>query len=125
MDHQDSIRRNKAVEDKSLKAAVFDEPVILINLGPNYQPSMSADALYEATKSLLSVDEAQTKKTWLVCAAYQGFIKEVYVVSRWSKAGRWGKYNFEGKVAEDELREKYAGKSVSSYTKRGNQTAVE
>lgn len=124
MEHESSIKRNQDVEDKHLKMAVFNEPVILVNLGPHYQPSMSGPDLYEATKSVLRVSEDYAKKTRLVCASYQNFIKEVYTVTRWLKDGSWGKYIFEGQVADEELRARYIGRSVAAYWKRGSQDAI-
>jgi hypothetical protein len=115
MEHEESIKRNQAVEDKHLRMAVFSEPAILVNLGQLYQPSIDAVSLYEVMRSLVKVSGWRVKKIRLVCAVYTGFIKEVYVVSRWSRAHLWGSYSFEGETAPDELREKYVGRSVAAY----------
>jgi hypothetical protein len=115
MSHQFSEKRNKEVEKSRLRAAVFNEPAILVNLGSLYQPSMDAASLHEITRSLLKVNGKRAKKTRLVCAVYQGFIKEVYVVTCWLKPHFWSSYEFEGEAAPEELREKYVGRSVSSY----------
>ncbi len=120
MEYKDGVEHNQEVEDQDLEEAVFGEPAILINLGQLYQPNMGKDFLYEATRSLLSINFKRAKKIRIACAVYQGFIKEVYIVSQWLKADEWGKYYFEGEVATDEFREKYVGKSVASYWKRGS-----
>ena len=109
---EDSIQ---AVEKRHLREAVFGEPAVLVSLGQLYQPSIDAVSLYETMRSLVKVGRWRAKKIKLVCAVYAGFIKEVYVVSRWSRANFWSSYSFEGEVAADDLREKYVGSSVAAY----------
>ncbi|HOX29727.1 MAG TPA: hypothetical protein P5080_00170 [Candidatus Paceibacterota bacterium] len=124
MNHQFSEKRNKEVEKSHLKMAVFNEPAILVNLGSLYQPNIDPRSMYEITKSLLKVNGKRAKKIRLVCAAYHGFIKEVYIVSGWSKPHFWSSYSFDGEPAPLELREKYVGRSVASYWEWGSQAPI-
>lgn len=124
MSHQFSERRNKEVEKSHLRVAVFNEPAILVNLGSLYQPGIDPRSLYEITRSLLKVSGKRAKKTRLVCAVYHGFIKEVYLVSGWSRPHFWSSYNFDGEPAPKELREKYVGRSVASYWEWGSQAPM-
>lgn len=115
MAHQFSDKRNKEAEKRHLRIAVFDEPAILVNLGQLYQPNIGEAALYEITRSLAKVGGKRAKRTKLVCAVYQGFIKEVYAVSKWKRSHFWSSFCFEGAAGSDKLREKYINHSVAAY----------
>ena len=55
------------------------------------------------------------------CSVYGGVVQEVFAIKDWSHClGTTRKIQFEGKVAPREIRDKYIGKSVAGYWKRGN-----
>lgn len=101
---------------------IIDDPVILININKKYQRNMSASDLYEATRSAWVVALRRNKAKYAL-SCYKGIIREVYEISIWSKVNnkRW---EFEGKIAQDEIRNKYLHKSISKYVVKGKANPI-
>ena len=70
-------------------------------------------------------------------AVHEGIVKEVYEIESWHAAGttpytsrslsdvqREGRWEFLGKPARDELRNRYVGRSVAAYFERGNANPI-
>ena len=114
----------------------IDENVIIFRIA-KYQHGMSAREIYDLTRRCWKVNVEKARKADLAFAVYKGIVLEVYRIDKWvpghstynsipvsdeikrrdKQQGRW---EFEGRVA-DNLREKYVGKNVSGFFKRGNQ----
>ena len=114
----------------------IDENVIIFRIA-KYQHGMSAREIYDLTRRCWKVNVEKARKADLAFAVYKGIVLEVYRIDEWvpghstynsipvsdeikrrdKQQGRW---EFEGRVA-DNLREKYVGKNVSGFFKRGNQ----
>jgi hypothetical protein len=112
------------------------DPVFLIRVPRAFRPGMSDLALYEATRGVWRIGPRREKALYAL-AVYQGVVEEVYEIGHWQPAltaryttrtldpaiakGRW---EFVGAVAPDAIRQRYRGKSVSSYFTRGAQNPV-
>ncbi len=71
-------------------------------------------------------------------AVFLGVVREVYEISSWHRAGstayefrtherlgeRQDRWEFVGARAVDEIRERYVGRSVQAYFRRGQQSPV-
>ena len=103
---------------------IFDEPAILLKINERYRKGMSDEEMYRATKDAWTVRLERVKdKVKIACSVYGGVVQEVFAVDEWSyypHTGRIRKIQFEGKIAPKEIRDKYRGKSVAGYWKRGN-----
>src|SRR5882762_9189208 len=97
-----------------------DDPVVAVNLYQTYRYGMSAEELYDCTRGIWRLSKGRAEEAKYVFAVYRGVIIEVYEADSWLPAGttqyRWrqfthahlqGRYEFVGKVAPDEIREKY------------------
>ncbi|REG94500.1 hypothetical protein [Algoriphagus antarcticus] len=121
----------------------IDEPAILIRINPGYSSSMSANVLYECTRSKWKVNPERALKAHYSFAVFKGVIVEVYEISNWIPApalpidpnysekskinlreGLSGRYEFEGKLASKEIRDKYINQSVHHYFKQGNSNPI-
>ena len=114
--------------------ATIDEPVILIRINQLYRRDMSPLELYEATRGIWIVGPRREGAAFAF-AVFHGLVREVYRIRGWHPAltlkyetrdltereatGRW---EFEGDVADAELRNKYRNKSVHQYFVKGNQS---
>lgn len=112
----------------------IEHPVLLIRINKLYRRDMSELELYEATRGIWKLGERRTSVTYAF-ALFHGLVREVYEVKSWHPAltqpyetrdfsqhnvtGRW---EFEGKIAPTDVRDRYRGKSVHLYLKRGNQS---
>ena len=114
----------------------IDENVIIFRI-TKYQPGMSATEIYDLTRRCWKVNVEKARKADLAFAVHNGIVLEVYKIVEWfpghstynsipvsdeikrrdKQEGRW---EFVGRVA-DNLREKYVGKNVSVFFKKGNQ----
>lgn len=125
-------------EDMNEKLTVesIDENVIIFRI-TKYQLGMSETEIYDLTRTCWKVNVKNARKADLAFAVYKGIVLEVYRIDKWvpghstynsipvsdeiKRAGQAeGRWEFVGHVAED-LREKYVGKNVSGFFKRGNQ----
>jgi len=100
---------------------------MIININQSFRFGMAAIELYDATRSAWVVGERKDKARYGL-AVYQGIIQEVYEIKGWFKANstynsrkpeqiavleeRW---EFVGRIAEDDIRTKYRYKDVSKY----------
>lgn len=111
----------------------IEHPVLLIRINKLYRRHMSELELYEATRGIWKLGERRESAVYAF-AIFHGLVREVYEVKSWHPAhtlpyetrdltqrntiGRW---EFDGKVAPADVRDRYQGKSVHQYLKRGNQ----
>lgn len=102
-------------------------PAILITINQLYRSDMTAEELYEATRGIWVLGERRNRAEFAL-AVYQGIVREVYRIHSWYPAGtleyrtrepsefrnthNLGRWEFEGKVAEEAIREEYVGFSV-------------
>lgn len=104
--------------------AIFNEPVLLININHLYSKSKDVD-LYEITRKYWKVNIGRANKIKIVCATYLGIIREVFEVEEWKLSRRDDKRAyFVGTKAKKSIRDKYINKSVKNYCKRGSQNPI-
>ena len=104
---------------------------MLIRINRLYHDFMSSEEMYEATRGIWRVGERRYKADYAF-TVFKGIVKEVYKINQWYPAlttkyrsrkfleeiknidssNRW---EFEGDIAEDYIREKYLEKSVIRY----------
>lgn len=112
------------------------ESALLIRINKLYRYGMDEIGLYEATRGVWKVGEKR-KKAQYAFAVYKGIVREVYRIHDWSRAGtttyktrlqekfnKPNRWEFEGKVAEDNVRKKYLNKSVDRYFAVGSQNPI-
>jgi hypothetical protein len=103
------------------KAVTFDEPCIIININRLFTRGISAQKLYDSTRSSWVVGTSRDKAKFAI-ASYRGLVREVYEIERWQPNGdRW---EFIGKVADDKIRDKYLNQSLENYIKKGGQNPI-
>lgn len=113
-----------------------DDPALLIRINRLYRPGMTAQALYEATRGVWRVG-ARREGVKFALAVFEGVVREVYDIEEWHRAGSTpystrerdalpldGRWEFTGRPAPKELREKYVGRSVAAYFTRGQQNPL-
>ena len=97
---------------------------------------MARWARTDATRGVWRVG-SKRERARLALAVHNGLVLEVYVIHQWLPAGSTpyvkrtptevsvaGRWEFVGEVAAPEVREKYRGRSVAHYFKRGHQNPV-
>ena len=112
--------------------ARIDEPVVAININKTYRDGISAGELYDCTRGIWRLDRERAENAQFAFAVYQGFVKEVYEINQWHRelsteyknrqpkhTKLKNRFEFVGKVAQDNIRDKYVGKQISK-RHRGN-----
>jgi hypothetical protein len=112
------------------------EPALLVRIAKMYRPDMSPDELYEATRGVWKLGPDKDAAEYALSVA-NGIVQEVYAVGAWYEAGSTpyttrpisqvsipGRWEFTGSIAPAAVREKYLGRSVAHYFKRGNVSPV-
>lgn len=119
--------------DDDAVAVVVEEPTILIRIAQLWDPGMSDDELYDATRGHWKVGKRRDTVA-LAMAVATGIVREVYVIDRWHRAGTTSsatsihasapadRWEFTGRVADEEIRSKYVGRSVRDYFAKGNRS---
>ena len=100
--------------------------VILIRIPVLYRPDMDAAELYEATRGVWALSARRARRAEYVFAVTDQLVREVYRPDRWEPAGstpysfrsqeamrRYGRWEFVGRLAEVEIRERYLGMSLA------------
>lgn len=113
-----------------------EDPALLIRVNRLYRHNMSASDLYEATRGVWRLSKRREGARYAL-AVFEGVVREVYVIDAWQPAGTTpyasrppedvevtGRWEFTGRLAPDAVREKYRGRSVAAYFKRGQQFPV-
>lgn len=105
--------------------AVIEEPIILININNLYQRDITEKEIYDATRKSWRININRVSNIKFACSVYRGIIKEVFLINKWLPSPEVeGRYMFQGKVAPENLRDKYLNKSVSKYWKQGSQNPI-
>lgn len=108
---------------------------VIININGQYNRCMGQAGIYAATKECWRMDKNRLKGIKYVLSEYRGLIVEVFEVEKWYSKERtyWSGKNigqtylgwgFEGKVAEDSIRNLYINKSIAHIKKRGQANPV-
>lgn len=104
------------------RVITITEPTIIININKLYKRFMSPQELYEATRSSWKVALHRRNSVLYAVAAFRGLVREVYKIDSWNPKGdRW---EFIGKIAEPEVREKYINQSLDNYITKGSQNPI-
>lgn len=103
----------------------IDERVVAININRTYRSNSSAEILYDNTRGIWRLRKSRVEKAQYAFAIYKGVIKEVYEIDEWYPAGSTkylqrrftpinliDRYEFTGKLASDEIRNKYVGRTM-------------
>ncbi len=119
-----------------MSAIQITEPALLIRISKLFKKGMTAEQMFEATRGVwkIGVDRDSAKYALSIAA---GQVREVYEIGAWQPAGtatyntrpkadvtipdRW---EFTGKIAPAEIRDKYIGQSVKHYFLQGNSNPV-
>lgn len=102
------------------------EPSMLIRINELFRDDMSAEELYNATRSSWRVSLNRANNVEYALSVYKGIVREVYLITAWQEADPMaheknnGRFEFIGNIAEDTVRNKYKLKSVKHYFKKGN-----
>ncbi len=101
------------------------EPSVLIRINRLYTPGIEAQRLYEITRGVWKVGERRNQLVYAF-AVYRGVVREVYKIQAWHRAGTThyqyrkkrvvnvrGRWEFEGRLAESSVRNRYRGGSVA------------
>jgi len=112
------------------------EPALLIRPAKLFEPKMSAQQIYEATRGVWKVGADRNLAEIALCVV-NGVVQEVYSVGAWHPAGTTpyhtrpksevnidGRWEFTGEVAPEDVRLKYVGQSVAHYFEHGNANPV-
>ncbi|MNL31877.1 hypothetical protein D3C87_1536910 [compost metagenome] len=104
---------------------------------------MNKEALYDYTRGRWKLNPERAKNAKYAIAIYKGVVQEVYEIDDWHKAGTTkstrkpndkpelnstksliGRFEFKGKLAPEEIRNKYINKSVKHYFVKGNSNPI-
>jgi len=117
------------------------EPSLLIRTSRLFKKGMTNHELYEITQGDWKLGPDREKATYAFCITNM-IVQQIYVIQYWQPAGtktyttaaqqaanikdgRWdGRWEFIGEIAPAAIGDKYIGKSVEHYFKRGNASPV-
>ncbi len=110
------------------------DPALLIRINRLYRHGMSDRKLYEATRGVWKLGPRRSGAK-LAFAVFEGVVREVFEIQSWHPAGTTSyqtrtdihsldRWEFEDKVAQDDIRNKYINKSVEQYFARNPQNPI-
>lgn len=112
---------------------VFDDDCVLIRINDSYADSAKQTAmdLYDATRGIWRVSLASANNAKYALAIFGGVVREVYQIAAWLPAEATmyveqdrnyeptDRFEFVGRIADQEIRTRYRWKSVAHFFKRG------
>lgn len=116
-------------------AIMIEEKGIIFRIRKTYRPRMDALGLYEATRAEWRLGKRRIEAKYGFAVSDKKIV-EVYAIDEWLPAGtstyqtrnfskfdrsRW---EFSGRVADDWVRNKYIGKTVSTDLLRGSNPII-
>lgn len=121
----------------------IEEPAILIKVNQSFRFSMTEIELYDYTRGRWRLNPERAKNAKYGFAVYQGVIQEVYEIHAWHNAGTTEstrkpndtselnsteslirRFEFTGKLAPKEIREKYRLMSVEHIFSKNSQNPI-
>lgn len=130
---------NYRYNQKVLSIDDINENVIMIRINQHYHYGMDGVELYDVTRGTWRVNFEQVNKVKYAFSVYDGMVLEVYQIAAWlpafstlsginvSKEIREecvGRYEFVGRIADSQIRNKYVGCIVSGLFPKGNQNPI-
>ena len=109
---------------------------IVININRQYNRACGSDAIYLATKQAWKIGKKRTAKIHFVLSEYRGLIVEVFKVDDWyeitrtygancKNAGKsYTAYGFNGKIADNYIRNLYINKSIADRKVQGRSNPI-
>lgn len=121
-----------------IKLEDIKDNIILININQLYRENMEPFELYEATRGHWVVTLDNAKKAKYAFSVFKGEVLEVYEIVEWFPAlstlmqreiniepgTEEKRYEFVGKLAPDEIRDKYKYKSVAHFYEQGMRNPI-
>lgn len=130
------MRLEDAVAHYSRKPVQIQEPAILTRINRLYRFGMSAQELYDATRSAWKLGERRNDAQYAF-AVYDSVVREVYRIGGWHEggttfnsryAGRDGerddRWEFVGVIADDQIRNRYLNRFVGDLFPAGAQNPI-
>lgn len=112
------------------------DSVLLIRVTRLYRHAMPAEDLYDVTRGQWKIGERRNGARFAM-AVFDGIVREVYEIRAWHPAGTTtsgsaihrgphppGRWEFTGRVAPDPVRNRYYGRSVARYFRKGQRNPV-
>lgn len=123
---------------EKLKEDDITDNILLIRINKRYRNDMSPQELYDATRGYWRLNVENAKKVDYALSVYEGMVLEVYEVAEWLPAlstfmdrpgkpnpeDMEGRYEFVGKVANDNIRKHYIDKSVKECFPPGDSNPI-
>lgn len=109
---------------------------IVININGQYNRAMEKQAIYKATKEAWKIGKNRLEDIKYVLSEYRGLIIEVFEVEKWYEVTRtygincinagktYTAYGFDGKIAEDSVRDLYINKSIADRKVKGRSNPI-
>jgi len=128
--HDSSFGRIDSAEllAKHHKVKKIRHRAVLITINKRYRSDMSQEELYEATRGIWKIGTRRNLADYAM-AVFHGIVREVYCIHQWYPAGTLnyntrsaygfkssGRWEFEGSIAEAEIRDKYINKFIGNGT---------
>lgn len=115
---------DEVIQYYDAKIITITEPTIIININRLYKRFMNETDLYNSTRSAWKVSAHRRKNTQFAISSFRGLVREVYEIESWNINSYGDRWEFIGKVADNEIREKYINQSLQNYIRKGNQNPI-
>lgn len=124
------------MDNYKLKREDITENVIAIKVNCSYKENITEAGLYDITRGYWKLNIKRAEQVEYAMSIYKGIIKEIYEIEQWLPAGSTprpvlpeaevpeGRFEFVGKIAGEEIRNKYIGKSMADLYQRGEANPI-
>ena len=113
---------DEIIQQYDAREVTITEPAIIININRLYKRFMTDEDLYKSTRSSWVIGENRRNTAQYAIAAFRGLVREVYEIESWNRTGK--RWEFIGRIAPDQIRNKYLNQSLDKYVKKGSRNPI-
>ncbi len=123
---------------EKLKEEDIEDNILLIRINKRYRNDMTPQELYDSTRGYWRLNIENAKMVDYALSVYDGMVLEVYEIVQWLPAlstfmnrpdksnpkNIEGRYEFVGRIADDNVRKRYVDKSIKDFFPQGDSNPI-
>jgi len=104
----------------SLEKIAIEDDLLLIKINRTFKRDMDWKKIYDITRGNWTIKKEKAEKYRIACAVYRGIVREVFEIKDWHYSPKENMKSkprifFNGRVAEEKIRNKYIFRDASEY----------
>jgi uncharacterized protein len=122
--HDSADRGRMSLKELEIKyrarKIIVEDSLLLIKINRTFKRGMDWEKIYDITRGNWTIKKEKAEKYKIACAVYRGIVREVFEIKDWQDSPKENikskpRIFFNGRVAEEKIRNKYIFRDASEY----------